>query len=122
MSLNDGPPKPIPPHLWPQRGDLGPGDVVSAASTAEYRVVFALLEHERLAGSMLFTVRDGSPWLEIAVNVPDMAEARDYVRPELGGRELRAPGTYHFALWRYNGQVHRVGRDGAVEDDPIALC
>jgi hypothetical protein len=121
--------RPIPAHLWPQRGPLGPEDLRAVPSTGELRAIVAALDHEHLAGWTMLTQRDGSPWLEVDVAVPFHGEARDFVRKEVADLPSRpdrldglGPGGVHkFALWRYTGAVYRVGPDGAVEDDPIDL-
>jgi predicted HicB family RNase H-like nuclease len=119
------PPKPIPEHLWPwgRRGvgapPLGPGDLRIAPSTAELRVLVATLDAEGIAGQTLVTQRDGSPWLELDVAVPYGAEGRSFVGSELGGSLAVGGRVYRYALWRYTLKVHRVGDDGAVEDDPL---
>jgi hypothetical protein len=125
-----GPPHPIPEHLWPGRTTpLGPEDLRIAPSTGELRVIAQVLDHERIAGQALVTMRDGSPWLEVDVAVPAMDESRGAVRGEVDDLPepfhavagLAPPGIYRFAVWRYTGRAYRVDQHGAVEDDPIAL-
>jgi hypothetical protein len=123
------PPSPIPAHLWPQRSSLGPEDLRIAPSTAELRVIGKLLDHERIAGQAMVTMRDGSPWLEVDVFVPFDVEARDWARgetlllpePSDAVAGLGPPGIYRFAIWRYTGKAYRCDEHGAVEDDPIDL-
>jgi hypothetical protein len=115
-----GPPRPLPTYLWPQRGVLGPGDLRTVPSTGELRMMARTLERDHLAGQLMVTQRDGSPWLEFDVFVPFHGEARQYVQRELPKPGALAPGgIYRYALWRYTGAVYRVDHEGAVEDDPI---
>ena len=124
-----GPPTPIPAHLWPIRSPLGPEDLRVAPSTAELRTIARVLDHDRIAGQALVTMREGSPWLELDVAVPAIAEHRDPVRGEVDQLPepadavagLAPPGVYRYAIWRYTGKAYRVGPDEAVEDDPIEL-
>ena len=111
-----GPPRPMPPYLWPQRDvPLGDDDMVIAPSTAELRVVARLLDAEHLAGFTRVIMRDGSPWVEVDVVVPVLELASD------GDADTRQPGVYRYAIWRYTGAAYRLDEHGAVEDDPIAL-
>jgi hypothetical protein len=124
-----GPPSPIPDWLYPQRSSLGSEDLRVAPSTAELRVIARLLDHERIAGQALVTMRAGSPWLEIDVAVPALGGDRDVVRPEVTPARrpnpraaplgLAPPGVYRYAIWRYTAKAYRVDVHGAVEDDPI---
>lgn len=123
------PPSPCPPYLWPQRSPLGPDDLRIAPTTAELRVIGRLLDHDRIAGQALVTMRDGSPWLEVDIYVPAMGEARDYARPEVADLPepsdavagLAPPGIYRYAIWRYTAKAYRCDSHGAVDDDPIDL-
>lgn len=116
-----GPPKPVPEWLRPLRTPLGPGDLRLAPSTEELRVIATLLDHERLAGQALVTMRDGSPWLEVDVVVPHHVVASD-AQHALGRQPMQPapePGVYRYAIWRYSAKPYRIGPDGAVEDDPL---
>jgi hypothetical protein len=123
------PPTPMPDYLWPQRAPLGPDDLRLVPSTRELRTIAQLLDHERIAGFAMLTMRDGSPWLEVDIAVPAHGEARDYLRPEVVDLPepvdrvagLVPPGVYRFAIWRYTAKAYRVDVHGAVEDDPIEL-
>jgi hypothetical protein len=114
-----GPPSPIPDWLRPLRSPLGPEDLRVAPSTAELRVIARLLDHERIAGQALVTMRDGSPWLEIDIAVPMRADTREVVAPEMS--ELAPGGVYRYAIWRYTAKAYRIDEHGAAEDDPIDL-
>lgn len=127
-AIDQDPPRPLPPYLWPQRSPLGPEDLRTVPSTRELRAIVSLLDHEHLAGFTMITQRDGSPWLEFDVVVPFHVSGRDWLRHEVDGTPpsedfagLARGGTYRFALWRYTNRIYRVGGDGAVEDDPIDL-
>jgi hypothetical protein len=123
MSGEDGvpPPRPIPEHLWPKSAPLGPDDLRAIPSTGELRAIVKALDVTHVAGWVMLTQRDGSPWLEVDVAVPFEPEARDFVRGECGSDDLAPGGIYKFAVWRYTGAVYAVGPDGAVPDDPISL-
>lgn len=124
MSVDDphGPPRPLPSYLQPNAGPIWEGDLRLAISTAGLRQLAKLLDVERLAGQVLLTLREGSPWLEVAVAVPMYGEGRAFVARELDDTLLASGGLVHkFAVWRYTEAVYRVGADGAVEDDPIEL-
>jgi hypothetical protein len=101
------PPNPIPAWLTPQGGPLFHSD-------EDLRIVLTVKEFASLAtllgshgvtfgewSNVMLTLRDGSPWLEVAV--------------ASGGHAAQ------YALWRYTGNVYRVGANGAVEDDPLDL-
>lgn len=93
-------PNPIPDHLMPIRGVLGDEDLRLVLSSAELLRVTATIVEEGLLGSQLaVTHRSGSPWLEIDV--------------------AKRGATHSYAIWRHTLAVHRVGPDGAVEDDPF---
>jgi hypothetical protein len=117
-----GPPRPLPDYMQPGSGGapLMGDDLRFALSTKTLRVLARLLDSEQLAGQVLLTHREGSPWLEIAVAVPLHEEGRVHVAPEV--KELASGGlAYKFAIWRYTERIYRVGADGAVEGDPIEL-
>jgi hypothetical protein len=103
------PPSPLPSWLEPGGGPIGDGDLRFVLSSAELFKIATLLVSEHIWDDtqLILTHRDGSPWIEIAVAVPLHAEA--------------GPDCRRYALWRYTGNVYRVGADGAVEDDPLAL-
>lgn len=115
MSAAD-PPTPVPPYLRPMQVPLGPGDERVGPSTEELRLIARLLDHEQLAGQTLVTMRSGSPWLELDVAVPVSAG-----RAVVDGQVDKLPrgGIYKYAIWRHTCKAYRLGRDGAVEDDPF---
>jgi hypothetical protein len=116
------PPRPVPEHLWPKQAALGDDDMRAVPSTGELRAIVKALDVTHIAGWVMLTQRDGSPWLEVDVAVPFHDEARDFVRGECGDPDALAEGgIYKFAVWRYTGAVYPVGPDGAVADDPIPL-
>lgn len=126
--VDQTPPRPMPPYLWPQRGPFSVDDLRMVPTTRELRAIVKLLDRDHLAGFTMLAQRDGSPWLEVDVVVPFHVGGRDWVRQEIDGLAphealagLAHGGLYRFVIWRYTGEVYRVGRDGAVEDDPINL-
>lgn len=117
------PPRPIPEWLQPQSTPLADDALRIAPSTEELRTIVTLLDYERLAGQTMVTQRDGSPWLELAVVVPEHATPRDQAHA-LGRAPMLPvmppePGVYKYAIWRHTCLPYRVGPDGAVEDDPL---
>ena len=115
MSVAD-PPIPLPPELAPQvKAPLAGADERVALSTEELRALSALLDAERLSGQTLVTLREGSPWVELAVAVPYHVDAPDHPGAEaaVGGR------VYRYVLWRYSCAIWRVDEDGALQRDPV---
>lgn len=52
----------------------------------------------------------GGPWLLVELGQP--SDDFDEQRP--------AWAIWRYAIWKTTGAVHRIGHDGAVDDDPIA--
>ena len=129
MSHPADPPRPIPDYLRPQRSPLGPDDLRLVPTTAELRVIAKVLDHDRIAGQAMVTMRDGSPWLEFDVFVPAHGDGRDWARPEVSHlpeptdavADLAPPGIYRYAIWRYTAKAYRCAANGEVDDDPIEL-
>jgi hypothetical protein len=123
MSSPLDPPRPVPPELRPTiSSPLGVDDLRIAPSTAELRTIAQVLDHDRLAGQTLVTMRDGSPWIELDVVVPLHEDGRAWAASVLGRDvELAPGGIYRFAIWRYTAKAYRCNEHGAVDDDPIEL-
>jgi hypothetical protein len=104
--LHAAPPHPIPPWLAPDADPPAAGEYLVMVATAEEWLAIASFIgtlDDMPEGANVRTVwRDGSPWLEI-----DLVLGREAHRVE------------RFVLWRYTLAIHRLGDDGAVEDDPV---
>lgn len=64
-------------------------------------------------GNAMLTWRDASPWIEVDV-ATGPTEAEPFPPADPDKYDLA-----RLALWRRTLDVYRIGRDGAVEDDPF---
>lgn len=121
--MNDHPPAPMPPYLYPYAGaaqppKLGPDDLMVLLTFDELMAIGVFATERQIDPAVFQLVhREGSPWIELTTYPMDR-----YARvwsDRLAAEHDREQPVGHYALWRYTLNIYEIGSDGAVGDDPI---